>query len=145
MRLSIAHLIAAVLAIQTSAIAADAPELTGDLKAMQGEWVVDHAESPTGEILKAYAGTMRHTIRGSKACNPEKPQSVETSFILDETQTPKRQLWTRHTGQVTRAVYKIEGDTLTTIVLLAPDQATQDWPTEFKPGWFDLVLVYKRL
>ncbi|HTU25802.1 MAG TPA: hypothetical protein VMF30_10410 [Pirellulales bacterium] len=130
-------LMVVILAVHAS-VAASAR----DLEAMQGEWVVDHAESPTGEILKAYEGTMRHTVRGSKAYHSEKGQTVETSFVLDDTNFPSRQLVTRHKGQIGRAIYRIDGDKQTVIVLCGPDQ---DWPTEFKPGPFDLVLVFRRV
>ncbi len=44
MRFLLATLVLLLFAAQASAVAADAPKPTGDLAALQGEWVVDHAE-----------------------------------------------------------------------------------------------------
>jgi uncharacterized protein (TIGR03067 family) len=135
-----AQLFATLLAIQALPITDRGPNVTGDLRRMQGEWVVDHAENPTGEILPAYRGQLRHAVRGSVITYLANGQEFEQTVRLDETKTPKRMTVTDSKGPPGRSVYRLEGDRLTVIVL----GSDQGWPTEFKPGPLDLVLIYRR-
>jgi uncharacterized protein (TIGR03067 family) len=133
--------VVAVLAL-TLPTADSGVKVTGDLNRMQGEWVVDHAETPTGEILDVYRGAMRHTLRGSHITFMAQGQEREQTIKLDEAETPKRMEVTDSAGQTGRSVYKIEGDRL--FVLGLADQKAH-WPTESEPVEYDLLLVYRRL
>jgi uncharacterized protein (TIGR03067 family) len=128
--------------------AAVAQDAKTDRDQLQGNWemtamTIDGREAPA-EKTKAY----RLRVRDDEYVVHETDSKRELKFKIDPSQTPKAMDLTYQSGEnkgrVNRAIYRLDGDTLT---MCRHRQADQDRPAEFesKPGSGLVLTVWKRV
>ncbi|MDY3555738.1 TIGR03067 domain-containing protein [Gemmata sp. JC717] len=132
-----------LLILATGALAAE-PE--GDLKALQGVWVIEDAKLGGRDHKDDFAG-MKLTVTGEKYVIDFAENSDKGAVTLGETQKPKQiDLTTRKDGpfkgRTLPGVYELKGDT----VMLCLNSEKPDRPTKFEaPAKTPLMLLtFKR-
>jgi uncharacterized protein (TIGR03067 family) len=119
--------------------------VTGDLKEMQGAWVLVTITGEGGQTIEK-AGALRLVIEGDRAKNYRGELSSEYALTLDASKSPKRYVFKpagkATTEPVSRGIYSLGGGTL---------KFCTDGPGEAPPQAFDgpragtFLYVYKRL
>ena len=105
--------IAAIL-LALAIVRAAEPELTGDLRAIQGKWRVWHSKDDHTDFeVKGNTFTMvRHVSEVAG-------DAWTGTFVIDEEPTPKHMTWTnvknvrtgKQTLEINRCIYELHGDT----------------------------------
>jgi len=113
--------------------------VAGDLKEMQGAWVLVTITGEGGQAIEK-AGALRLVIEGDRAKNYRGEMSSEYALTLDATKSP-RQCVLKGAGWVCRGIYSLEGGCL---------KFCTDGDNAEPPGGFDgprrgkLLFVFKR-
>jgi uncharacterized protein (TIGR03067 family) len=138
----------AVLALFLAAPVVADDKADADLKAMVGKWKVEKSEL-AGKDVTDFLKTLKFEIReGGKYTSELGKEKDDGSFTVDPSKSPKEMV-IKPTGgpakgQTVKAIYKIDGDTLTVCYDFDTEKGTKPEKFESKPDTKLLLTTYKR-
>jgi uncharacterized protein (TIGR03067 family) len=142
-------LIAAVLVPMVAlAATADDKKATADLKAMVGKWKVEKSELGGKDITDVLQVLEFEIHAGGKYTAQHGNNKDEGTFTVDPSKSPRQMvvkpMGGPNKGKTVKAIYKIDGDTLTICYDFSADKS--DYPQKFesKPDTVLLLTTYKR-
>lgn len=139
--------VVAVLFVAGS-VGADDKKNEADLKAMVGKWTVEKAEIG-GKDITEHLKVLKFEIRdGGKYTAQVGEEKDDGTFTVDAAKKPKemdvKPNGGPHKGKLVKAIYKLDGDTLTICYDFDAEKGKRPEKFESKPDTMLLLVTYKR-
>lgn len=139
---------AAVLGLCLTVSARADEKADADLKALVGKWRVEKSELGGKDITEVLKVLKFEISEGGKYLAQHGENKDEGTFTVDPSKSPKQMVVKGNggpnKGKTIKAIYKLDGDTLTICYNFDADKG--DYPAKFesKPDTMLLLTTYKR-
>ena len=141
-------LLPALLFVFLASSATGDEKTDADLKAMVGKWKVEKAELSGKDITEQLKELKLEILAGAKYSVVFGKETDDGALAIDPAKTPKtmdaKGNGGPNKGKTVKAIYKLDGDTLTVCYDHNADAAKYPAKFETKEGTTLLLVVYKR-
>jgi len=142
------RLSAAVVLLGAALVSAEDKKAEADLKSVVGKWTVEKAELGGVDRTELFKALKFEILEGAKYSVEIGKEKDEGTFTVDPAKSPKEIDITStagpNKGKLIKAIYKIDGDTLTVCYELGTDKGTRPEKFESKPKTAVFLVTYKR-